>query len=492
MACPMDPAETTEAAELPEYGEYGETGEHGEAGEETPQPAPRESTPAYRPDATAPARAPWSRLQRVLFRFVLLYFLVYSAQSVAGQFPTYLSEDAQKWTAEHVFGPWSKAEDDLVLWTGAKFFGLHITIHPAGSGDTTWNYVQLVDLAAIAAAGTLLWTLLDELVRRLAGWGPGHHRRLRDWLRVWLRFVLGVTLIGYGCAKVIPSQMPEPGLDRLAQPFGTASPMGLLWTFLGASKGYEIFSGAAELLAGWLLVTRWTTTLGALVAAAVMGHVVALNFFYDVPVKLYSSHLFLMAVALVVPEIARLVRFFVLNRTTPAAQVGRLFPWSWANHAALALGLFLFGHATWASLRQSRTFQGMQREQRERTQSPLQGNWAVTSFELDGAPAVGTEDEAWRRLVVGDYFFSLETVKDPSMRYFVTVEEKAKKVMLQKRGVPNWKATLGWDLPEPDRLTLEGKFDGHDVFVEFKRSNVERYVLMTRGFHWINEYPAQE
>jgi hypothetical protein len=202
--------------ELPELGEYGE---------QNLQPAPHASTPAYRPDATAPAQTPWSRLQRVLFRFVLLYFFAYSAQSVAGQFTTWLSEDAQNWTSEHVFAKWSKAEDDLVLWTGAKFFGQKITVRPAGSGDTTWNYVQLVDLAAIAAAGMLLWTLLDELVRKAAGWGPGHHRRLRDWLRVWLRFVLGVTLISYGCSKVIPSQMPEPGLDRLAQPFGMASPM---------------------------------------------------------------------------------------------------------------------------------------------------------------------------------------------------------------------------------------------------------------------------
>jgi hypothetical protein len=472
-----------EALELPEYGENDEA---------NAEPVPRASMPAYRPDATAPAQTPWSRLQRVLFRFVLLYFFAYSAQSVAGLFPTWLSESAQKKVAEHVFGPWSKAEDDLVLWTGAKFFGLKITVRPAGSGDTTWNYVQLVDLAAIAVAGTLLWTLLDELLRMAVGWGPGHHRRLRDWLRVWLRFVLGVTLIGYGCAKVIPSQMPEPGLDRLAQPFGTASPMGLLWTFLGASKGYEMFSGAAELLAGWLLVTRWTTTLGALMAAAVMGNVVALNFFYDTPVKLYSSHLFLMAVALVVPEIPRLARFFVLNRTTPAAEVGRLFPWKWANRGALAFGVFLFGHATWQSFQQSRKYYDMQREQAAQAQSPLQGNWAVTSFELDGAPAVGTEDEAWRRLVVGRFYFNLETVKDPSTRYFVQIEEKAKKVMLMKRGAPNWKATLGWDLPEPDKLQIEGKFDGHDVFVEFKRSNVERYLLMTRGFHWINEYPDNE
>jgi hypothetical protein len=64
--------------------------------------------------------------------------------------------------------------------------------------------------------------------------------------------------------------------------------MGLLWTFMGASAAYTIFTGLGELVGGLLLTTRRTALAGALVSAAVMTHVAVLNFCYDVPVKLFS------------------------------------------------------------------------------------------------------------------------------------------------------------------------------------------------------------
>ena len=33
---------------------------------------------------------------------------------------------------------------------------------------------------------------------------------------------------------------------------------------------------------------------------------------------------------------------------------------------------------------------------------------------------------------------------------------------------------------------------GHDVFVELKRSRVPEFLLVSRGFHWINEFPDNE
>ena len=126
-------------------------------------------------------------------------------------------------------------------------------------------------------------------------------------------------MITYGSVKVIKSQFPNPTLDRLLQPFGDASPMGLLWTFMGASESYNIFTGAGEMLGGLLLTTRRTTLLGALVCFGVMSHVAMLNFSYDVPVKLFSMHLLAMALFLMAPDLGRLARMFVLNRPVEPA-----------------------------------------------------------------------------------------------------------------------------------------------------------------------------
>jgi hypothetical protein len=96
-------------------------------------------------------------------------------------------------------------------------------------------------------------------------------------------------------SKVIPIQMPLPSLAALLMPLGDISTYGILWRSIGASPAYEIFAGCAEVLGGVLLIVPRTTMLGALVSLADMTEVWMLNMTYDVPVKLFSFHLFLLA-----------------------------------------------------------------------------------------------------------------------------------------------------------------------------------------------------
>jgi hypothetical protein len=81
-----------------------------------------------------------------------------------------------------------------------------------------------------------------------------------------------------------------------------------------------------EVLAGVLLVWRRTATLGALIAAGVMANVVMLNFCYDVPVKLMSSHLLVCALLIAYSDGVRLLNAFVLNQPTPPANL--VGPWT--------------------------------------------------------------------------------------------------------------------------------------------------------------------
>ena len=66
--------------------------------------------------------------------------------------------------------------------------------------------------------------------------------------------------------KWIPLQMPAPGLQRLLEPYGNFSPMGVLWFFIGASKGYEMFAGGMEVASAILLFIPMLATLGAMVS----------------------------------------------------------------------------------------------------------------------------------------------------------------------------------------------------------------------------------
>src|SRR5947199_10310512 len=95
---------------------------------------------------------------------------------------------------------------------------------------------------------------------------------------------------------------------------------------MGYSTPYTIFTGVGEVIGGVLLFFRRTTTLGALIICGVMANVVALNFSYDVRVKVFSSLLLFLTIFLLVPDLRRLMNIFVLNRSTPAANLDGPIP----------------------------------------------------------------------------------------------------------------------------------------------------------------------
>ncbi|HEV7763557.1 MAG TPA: hypothetical protein VGQ76_01020, partial [Thermoanaerobaculia bacterium] len=209
----------------------------------------------------------WSLPTRIAFRFFCAFFLLYfpipmlPIQFLGSVFQTF-------YTA-------------TVSPVGQLVFGVEAKQRTTGSGDTTWDWVQLFVIVVLSSVITLVWSILDR--KRTS------YPRLLVWSRVFVRFALAAAMIEYGLAKALPTQFVPPSLDRLMMPFGQASPMGLLWTFMGWSPAYTVFAGIGELLGGLLLTTRRTALLGALITAGVMVNVAMMNFSYDVPVKLYSS-----------------------------------------------------------------------------------------------------------------------------------------------------------------------------------------------------------
>jgi hypothetical protein len=53
----------------------------------------------------------------------------------------------------------------------------------------------------------------------------------------------------------------------------------------------------------------------------------------------------------------------------------------------------------------------------------------------------------------------------------------------------NWKANFTFDRSVPDKLILDGTMDGHVVHMQLKLVDQKNFVLVSRGFPWIQEYP---
>jgi hypothetical protein len=431
-----------------------------EEGTETPRAAARE----------------WGPAKRLLFRFGFSYLVLYLL-------PSYLSFLGYIPQAGRLAGWYMGFWRAVVPWAGKQALQLNITVFPNGSGDTTYNYVEIACFLVAAAVVALIWTLLD---RRRA-----NYARLYEGLRVYVRFGLAMVMINYGVAKIVPGgQFGAPSLDRLLQPFGDASPMGILWTFIGASTSYTVFAGLTETLGGLLLTVRRTQLLGALVSAAAMVNVVILNFSYDVPVKLYSSHLLAMALFLTLPDLRRLANLFVLNRAVEPAEDRPLFARRGFHRGALVFRtVFVAG---FIALTAYDIYDSYKTYGDPAQKSPFYGVWNVDELVVDGQarPPLTTDGSRWRRMVF-DYpqTLAIQLMSDSRERYGLKLDAVKRTLALTRRDNPAWKSTLTYQRPEPGRLLLEGTFDGKPVRAVLHRTDHPKFRLVSRGFHWINELP---
>ncbi len=407
----------------------------------------------------------WHPFTRTAFRFAFVYLLLFNLPFPLNAFP-YVDKVAEFYNS---FWNW------LVPRLARAAFDREVASVFNGSGDRTFDYLLVACLLLIALVAAVIWTILDR--KRLS------YPTLYKWLNVYVRFSLGATMIGYGAFKVISSQFPPPSLDRLMQTYGDSSPMGLLWTFMGASEPYTMFVGAAEMVAGILLFPRKTTTLGALMSMGVLGNVVALNFSYDVPVKLYSSHLLAMAVFLLLPEARRLANFFVLNRPAESVRIEPLFRRPLLHRGALVLSsLFLIavvGTSLYQSYDQRRTFQGQR--------SPLYGVWEVEEFNAGQSTAAAAP---WRRIVFDSpYRVAVQTATNPNERFGLQLDQDKRTISLRKREDPNWNSVLTYQQVSPEVMTLSGALNGSEMTARLRRTEERKFLLTNRGFHWINEFP---
>jgi uncharacterized membrane protein YphA (DoxX/SURF4 family) len=420
----------------------------------------------------------WGLTCRVAFRFCFVYFGLYclATQILPGLFPI------PKVDVPDVATLWPMRP--IVLWTAAHILRVTnpLVYEDTGSGDRTFDWVLLFCLLVVATVATGVWSVLDRKRE--------NYVTLYKWFRLFLRFALASEMLLYGLSKAIPVQMPYPYLTRLIEPYGNSSPMGILWTFIGASPAYETFTGCAEMLGGLLLIVPGTTTLGALVCVADTVHIFTLNMTYDVPVKLLSFHLLLIALFLLAPDASRLGDFFLWDRRVEPSRQRQLFGTRRANRIALMaqimLGIWLVGVNAYSGWSSWKTYGG------GRVKSALYGIWNVGQFAVDGqlrSPLLGDYGR-WRRAIF-DFpdRVSFQRMDDSLAGYGTSINVNDKTLALTKNGDKSWKASLHFERAAQDQLTLDGDMDGHKIHMQLQLVDRGKFLLVNRGFHWVQENP---
>lgn len=426
---------------------------------------------------SSPEIAPhWSLPTRIAFRFFFCYFLLYVyPRSVGslGAFVEYSNPLRDMWHA-------------VVPWVGAHI--LHIsgdfTEVANGSGDQIYDWVQVFCIFVTAVIAAAIWSVLDRKRTQ--------YQTLYQWLRIFIRMSIAVAMIIYGADKLYRMQFAAPALWRYVDTYGQTSPMGLLWVFMGMSRGYSFMGGVGEMTGALLLLVPMFTTLGALITLGMMGNVLMLNVFYDVPRKIYSTHLIIFCLFLLLPDMRRLLDFFILNRRTQLTPPVPVFKDKKLNYGLLGLQLLIGVVALTGSLSQAHKDQA---KNEKYMQAPFRGIWAVTDFTFDNSlrPPLLTDPDRWQRVIFdAPWVVTMQEMDGTLKQYYLKLDTATNSMGLWDLAKPNWNAHLTYDTSHPDKITLQGRWGGHQLTAKLDRvdmSDPDKFYLINRGMHWVTQFP---
>jgi hypothetical protein len=267
-----------------------------------------------------------------------------------------------------------------------------------------------------------------------------------------VRFFLAFEMVRYGMAKIVGAQFYPQYWKLDMRPVDMES---LAWVFFGRTYGYQAIGGVIEVGSAILVCFRRTTLLGACIMATALTQVVLVNYFYDVPVKLFASVYLAMDVCLIARDAPRLREVF-LRPSQGALGGGRTARVIGAVVVALVLAV-----PAAESVHEAVRFGVFHLE-------PLEGAWTVDR-------RAGLDDllpEApgpWDRVYFEKGGFGFVRVGRNRMRFQARVDEGARTVRLS-----------GFDGHEG--LVLDGTFEveGRQLHLEGSRGGSPFAIDMTR------------
>lgn len=235
---------------------------------------------------------PQEKLTSWLWRFAGIFFFLYVFTLT---FEYYLIE----WWFEIIAVPFRW----LAEQTGMLFFDVNLLGADEFYSDSLLVFVHVFNLLLIAFIGATACSILSSSATLSL-------TKLFPFTLTLLRYFVALNLLVYGFSKLYKWQfmMPEPNI--LYTKVGDMHRDILYWTSMGTSRSYSIFMGLVEIIPAILLLFRRTTLIGAFAAVLVMANVVAVNFGFDITVKLHSTMLLIMSLVILIPGRQRIVALF--------------------------------------------------------------------------------------------------------------------------------------------------------------------------------------
>lgn len=429
---------------------------------------------------SAPEPLRWSAASKIAFRFSFVFFILYGLFVPSDVIPLY----------GKIFYPFINYFQGFIGW--AAKHTLHITVSPVtralgdSGGDSTFDYLLYLFVIILSVVITAAWSYTG---RRTA-----NYEKLYYWLLVLLRYFVAFTMLTFGAAKVYRVQFPPPGIGRLMERVGDLSPMGLVWTYMSYSHVFNYFTGLSEMLCAGLLFFRRTTGLGATIGIILLVNIVAINYCFDVCVKISSTTLLLMCFFILVPDRGRYLNFFFRNGAVlPADLTPHRFTEKWKNVTLIGIKytLILLSLSWNYSLMQEQiatySFVGY-----NQPKPPLYGLYQIETFVKgsDTLKPLTTDTTRWNKFWISRPGLATAQLMNDSLKGYVFNPDTLKHIIVANTYADTiHKFYLHYTLPKPDVMILQGQWQNGPVYIRMHKIDLNSFRLISRGFHMVNEVP---
>jgi len=422
-----------------------------------------------------PATAEWSIKKKLLFCFFFIFFILY----------IFLNPNHIVPYSDFLYRFYIQPFGDFIAWLAQDVF--HI-VNPAikfynGTIDSVFGYLTALFIFLMAISSSLIWLVIDSRTR--------NYHKLYKALTVLVRYYLAFTMIAYGSFKIIKLQFLSLSQVMLLQTYGNSTPKQLLWSFMGYSAGYNYFIGSIEFIAGLLLFFRRTSTLGSIIVLGILANVIAVNFSFDINVKLYSIVLTIMALFLLSKDIIRLFNFFFLNKIVhPSVDPPTHFETKWKNTAFLVSKYAIILYIIFFGLRAN--FARTLHDRDSPVKPLLYGIYNVTAFirNKDTIKPLTTDATRWNKLIVSSPKGNASIIlMDGRIKSFVFKPEMVKKkIEMYAKSDTSDKYTFTYNQSADSVLVLHGKWHKDSLEIKFKQYDINKFPLINHGFRWIIDH----
>jgi hypothetical protein len=242
-------------------------------------------------------------------------------------------------------------------------------------------------------------------------------------------------------------------------------------------------------LGGLLLLFRRTVLPGALVVFIVTLNIAMINYCYDVPVKLYSSMLLIMAVFLMAPDFNRLLNLFWRNSAVQSVSFPPMLHSRKKKIAGAVLKwLFII------SLFYSNISGGLGSRKQYGDLRPLPPLYGIYNTEIvvrnhDTIPPLTTDSTSWKQLIIQFKENAQVKLMNDSLKFFkFIVNDSARSILFYSVADSLSKSSLLYQV-DSTSLVLSGQIKADSIYIRLRKLDVNKFRLVSRGYHWINEYP---